>query len=308
MGRINMKKRLTKKDLNGIFPALVTPTYEDGKGNQKVTKDLLHYLMKAGVAGIVPLGGTGEFTNLPPIERVRFIEFVVNEVNGRLPVIAGVLAPGYYESIEIAKDFIKAGVDGIMLLTPFYVKPTQDGIIKYFLSFIEKVKIPVILYDIPYRTMVSVEPATVRKIVEQNELLIGMKACNPDLAHFTRLMLQVGDLISVLSGEEYLFMSHVLLGAKGGVLATCNLYPDAWIKMYNYLKKGDIESAKNIMFALVPILDAAFSEINPGPLKAGLEMFGFQVGKPLLPLLEPQTITLEKLKASMNSFKEHSSL
>jgi 4-hydroxy-tetrahydrodipicolinate synthase len=298
-----MKKTLSKKDLKGVLAALVTPTGNDGRFIKDATQKLLEFLIKRGVSGIVPMGGTGEFTNMSPAERIKFVEFVVKEVNGRLPVVAGILTPGFYESVEVGLDFKKTGVDGLMLVVPFYVKPTQEGIIKYFLSFMDKVQMPVILYDIPYRTMVSIDPATVRKIAEKNELLIGMKACNPDLSHFIQLILQVGDFISVLSGEEYYFMSHVLLGAKGGVLATCNIFPDAWVKIFDLLQKGDIPAAKKILFDLVPLLDAAFCEINPGPLKAGLEIIGFNVGQALLPLLSPQSSTVENLRNSIKSLK-----
>jgi 4-hydroxy-tetrahydrodipicolinate synthase len=294
---------LSKNGLNGVMPALVTPTDQEGHFKANDTKKLLAHLIQSGVSGIVPLGGTGEFTNMPPKERIKFVEFIAKEVNGKLPVIAGILSPGYHEAVEVGLEFKRAGVDALMLLTPFYVKPTQEGIIKYFLSFIDKVKMPVVLYDIPYRTMVSTDPTTVRKIAEKSEMLIGMKACNPDLAYFVRLMLQVGDLISVLSGEEYLFMSHVLLGAKGGILATCNLFPNEWIRMFQCLQKKDTDTAKEILFSLVPLLDAAFCEINPGPLKAALSLAGFEVGPALLPLMPPQSSTIEKLQASMKALR-----
>ena len=298
-----MKKSVSKNDLKGIMPALVTPTDQEGNFKAAETKKLLNLLMQAGVSGIVPLGGTGEFTNMPPKERVRFVEFIAKEVDGRLPVIAGILSPGYHEAVEVGLDFKKAGADALMLLTPFYVKPTQEGIINYFLSFIDKVKMPIVLYDIPYRTMVSTDPATVRTIAEKSGMLIGMKACNPDLAYFARLMLQLGDLISVLSGEEYLFMSHVLLGAKGGILATCNLFPNEWIRMYECLQKKDIDTAREILFSLVPLLDAAFCEINPGPLKAALNLAGYEVGPALSPLVPSQRSTIEKLQAAMKALK-----
>jgi 4-hydroxy-tetrahydrodipicolinate synthase len=301
-----MKKALSKNDLKGIMPALLTPTDAEGNFKPSETKMLVDHLICAGVSGIVPMGGTGEFTNMPPKERVKFVEFVVNVVDGRVPVIAGVLSPGFHESVEIGTNFKNAGADALMLLTPFYVKPTQEGLIKYFLSFMDKVKLPVVLYDIPYRTMTFTDPSTIRTIAEKNELLIGMKACNPDLAHFVRLMMQAGDLISILSGEEYLYIAHVILGARGGILATCNLFPDEWIKMHTCLLNKDTESAKKILFSLVPLLDAAFSEINPGPLKAAMANAGFNVGPVLSPLVAPQSSTVEKLRAATEGLKRAS--
>jgi 4-hydroxy-tetrahydrodipicolinate synthase len=292
---------LDKGSLNGIFPAMVTPTDSEGNINKDATRKLVKFLIEAGVAGLVPLGGTGEFTNLPPLERVRFVEAVVEETNGKVPVIAGVLSPGFGEAVNTGMDFKKAGADGIMLLTPFYVKPTQEGMRAYFNEYTSKVGLPLLLYDIPYRTGVSLEPGTIRSMIDENEMIIGMKACNTDLAYFTRLMAIVGDSMSVLSGEEYLFMSHMILGAKGGVLATCNVFPDAWIKLYNLLIRGEVDSATKILFRLVPLLDAAFAEINPGPLKAAMAMRGFEVGPALKPLVAPSDKTFSDLKLAVQS-------
>jgi 4-hydroxy-tetrahydrodipicolinate synthase len=290
---------LDKNKLNGIFPAMVTPTNSDGKINEEQTSKLIKFLIESGVTGLVPLGGTGEFTNLEPSERVKFVEIVVNETNGMVPVIAGVLSPGFGEAINTGMDFKKAGVDGIMLLTPFYVTPTQEGIRSYFNDFVSKISLPTLIYDIPYRTGVSIEPETVRRLADENELVIGMKACNTNLAYFTRLMAIVEDSMSVLSGEEYLFLSHMVLGAKGGVLATCNLFPLAWIKMYDLLTEGEVGKATKILFRLIPLLDAAFAEINPGPLKAAMGMRGFKVGSAIKPLIEPSENTVAALKSAI---------
>ena len=247
----------------------------------------------------MPLGGTGEFTNLSPSERIKFVEIVAEETAGKVPVIAGVLSPGFGEAMDTGMEFKKAGVDGIMLLTPFYVHPTQEGIQAYFSDYVSKIDLPLLIYDIPYRTGVSSEPETIRRLVDENELIIGMKACNTNVAYFTRLMALVGDSMSVLSGEEYLFMSHMILGAKGGVLATCNVFPEAWIKMYALLKEGQVENATKILFRLVPLLDAAFAEMNPGPLKAAMAMRGFEVGSALKPLVTPCDKTISDLESAV---------
>lgn len=290
---------LDKSKLKGIFPAMVTPTDSEGKIKKEETRKLVTFLIKSGVAGLVPLGGTGEFTNLSPSERIKFVEIVAEETAGKVPVIAGVLSPGFGEAVDTGMEFKKAGVDGIMLLTPFYVRPTQEGIRAYFNDYVSKIDLPLLIYDIPYRTGVSSEPETIRRLVDENELIIGMKACNTNVVYFTRLMALVGDSMSVLSGEEYLFMSHMILGAKGGVLATCNVFPEAWIKMYALLKEGQIEDATKILFRLVPLLDAAFAEMNPGPLKAAMAMRGFEVGSALKPLVTPCDKTISDLESAV---------
>jgi len=193
-------------------------------------------------------------------------------------------------------DFKKAGADALMLVTPYYVRPAQEGIRKYYGEFIARVGAPVVIYDIPYRTGVTLDPWTIEKIVNDNEMIIGLKACNTDLAHFSRMMSLVGNKISVLSGEEYLFMSEVIMGAKGGILATANAFPKPWVKMFEKIEKGDIEGAKKIHFGLIPLMDAVFAEMNPGPLKEAMAMVGMNVGHALRPLMTPSPENMKRLR------------
>lgn len=294
---------LDKSKLTGILPAIVTPTDMEGRIDNNATNKLISFLLEAGVSGIVPMGGTGEFTNIAPEQRVFFVETVVNLVSGKVPVIPGILSPGFGEAVATARDFKKAGADGIMLVTPFYARPTQEGIRDYFYEFSNRIDLPLILYDIPYRTGVSIEPSTVLRMVEDNPKIIGMKACNTDLAYFTRLIITVQDKISVLSGEEYLFLPHMILGAKGGILATCNVFPHLWVQMYRHLTEGNIFEAKRILFRLVPLLDATFSEMNPGPLKEAMAMVGLEVGHALRPLVVPGEQTMARLRAAVRQLQ-----
>ena len=295
---------LNKNDLKGIFPAIVTPTNDKGEINREATKKLISFLIEAGVHGVVPLGGTGEFSALAPKQRVEFVEAVIEATAGKVPVIAGILSPGFGEARETGIAFKSAGVDAIMLVTPFYIHPTQEGLRRYFHKYTEQIDLPLILYDIPYRTNVSIDPETVRKMADENNQIIGMKACNTSLAYFTRLMLAVEDKLSILSGEEYLFLSHMLLGAKGGILATCNVFPKIWLKMYQNLIDGDVVNARRILFRLVPLLDAAFAEMNPGPLKEAMAMIELDVGSALNPLVKPSADTLSRLKSAITQLKD----
>jgi 4-hydroxy-tetrahydrodipicolinate synthase len=295
---------LDKSKLGGILPALVTPTDGDGRVRRETTRTLVRRVLDAGVAGLVPLGGTGEYAALSPSDRIAFVETVVDENAGAVPVVAGVLSVGFKEAVSAGLDFKRAGVDAIMLLTPYYVKPTQEGQREYFSEFIARVDLPVVIYDIPYRTGTYLDPSTIEKMAEENELIIGIKACNTDVAHFTRMMARVGDKISVLSGEEYLFLAQVVLGAKGGILATANAFPRPWIRMFELLVKGDIDGAKRILFKLLPLLDAAFSEINPGPLKEAMAMAGLDVGHALRPLVRPSQENMTGLQAAVQKLMD----
>ena len=295
---------LNRSTLKGIMPAIVTPMDGDGDIDRAATKNLISFLLDAGVDGIVPLGGTGEFTNLGPAERAAFVEIVAELVDGRVPVVAGVLSPGFGDAVAASQDFKRAGADAIMLVTPFYTRPTQDGMRRYFHDFSCRIDLPVVLYDIPYRTGVAIEPATVRRLAEENPKIIGMKACSTDLAWFIKLIAAVEDTLSVLSGEEYLFLSHMILGARGGILATCNVFPHAWIKMYKQIEAGDIPSARSILFRLVPLLEAVFAEMNPGPLKEAMSMAGHDVGPAIRPLAKPGKKTIAALKAAVEALME----
>ena len=290
--------RLDKSKIRGIFPAMVTPTDKADNVNKTVAKKLTGFLIESGVSGLVPLGGTGEFTALSPADRATMVETVVDEAAGRIPVVAGVLSPGFKEAVAAGLDFKKAGADGVLLITPFYIRPTQEGMTSYFSEWIARVDLPVIIYEIPYRTGVFLEPDTYRKIVDENELIIGMKACNTDMVHFCRTNLLVGEKISVLSGEEHLFTSHMVLGATGGLLATCNVFPTAWVRICDLCLAGDFVTARRLHADLVPFLDAVFAEGNPGPLKEAMQLIGFDVGQALRPLAKPRQSTIERLKAT----------
>jgi 4-hydroxy-tetrahydrodipicolinate synthase len=296
---------LDKDKLRGILPAIVTPVNSEGEVNKEATRRLVNYLIKAGVGGLVPLGGTGEYTALSSQDRVTFVETVVEETAGRVPVIPGILSPGFKEAVTTGKDFMRAGADAVMLVTPYYIRPSQEGIREYYGEFISRVSLPVVLYDIPYRTGVYLEPATINQIVNENEMVIGLKACNTDLSHFTRMMALVNDKISVLSGEEYLFMPEVIMGAKGGILATANVFPRPWIRMFEMISKGDIEGARRIHFGLLSLMDAAFAECNPGPIKEVMAMIDIDVGHALRPLAPPGQDNLRRLQAAVRRLLDH---
>ncbi len=291
---------LTKNQVKGILPAMVTPTDGSGTVNKSMARRLVRHLIDAKVGGLVPVGGSGEFPALSAKERLTMVETVVDEAAGKVPVIAGILSTGFSEAVSSGIDFKKAGADAVMLVTPYYIRPGQEGIREYYAEFISRVKLPVLIYDIPYRTGVYLEPGTINKIAdESDQMVIGLKACNTDLAHFTRMISLVGEKISVLSGEEYLFLSEVILGAKGGVLATANAFPRPWVKMFDMISTGDIDGARRIHFSLLPLMDAAFSEVNPGPLKEAMAMVGLDVGHPLRPLVIPSDENMTRLKAAV---------
>ena len=294
--------KLTKEQLIGLYPALPTPTDPSGTVDRKATARLVEFLCAAGVNGLVPVGGTGEYAALLPAERRAMVEVTVDAAAGRVPVVAGVLAPGFKESVQAAKDFVAAGAVGVMLVTPYYVTPTQEGIREYFRAFAQEVPVPVMLYEIPYRTGISMKAETIAQMADDGSI-IGMKACNPDFNQFARVIALAGDRISVMSGEEPFFATHVAMGARGGVLATANVFPKIWQEIFALASAGNLKGALARQQQILPLLDATFSETNPGPLKELMAMMGQPVGHVLRPLLRPRPETMEKLQAAVRTLQ-----
>jgi 4-hydroxy-tetrahydrodipicolinate synthase len=290
--------KLTKEHLIGLYPALPTPTDDAANVDRKATAKLVDFLCAAGVNGLVPVGGTGEYAALSPRDRQIMVEATVEAAAGRVPVVAGILATGFKEAVQAARDFGAAGAVGVMLVTPYYVIPTQEGIREYFRAFAQEIDLPVMLYEIPYRTGVAMKAETIAQMADDRSI-IGMKACNPDFNQFERVIGLVGDRISVLSGEEPFFATHVAMGARGGVLATANFLPKVWQEIFALASAGNLRGALARQQRLLPLLDAAFCETNPGPLKEAMAMMGMPVGHALRPLQRPRPETMDKLRAAI---------
>ncbi len=293
---------LTMDQLIGLYPALPTPTDAAGTVDRRATSRLVEFLCAAGVNGLVPVGDTGEYAALTQAERRTMVEVTVEAAAGRVPVVAGVLSPGFKESVQAAKDFVAAGAAGIMLVTPYYVIPSQEGIREYFRAFKQEVPVPVMLYEIPSRTGVAMKAETIAQMVDDGSI-IGMKACNPDFNQFARVIGLVGARISVMSGEEPFFATHVAMGARGGVLASANAFPKMWQEIFALASGGNLPGALARQQQILPFLDAVFAETNPGPLKEAMAMVGMPVGHVLRPLQRPRPETMEKLRAAVHTLQ-----
>jgi 4-hydroxy-tetrahydrodipicolinate synthase len=285
---------ISKSDLSGIFPAVPTPVDSNGRFDRKALGRMIDYLFEGGMAGVAALGGTGEFLALLPEERIEVVEATVEAVRGRGPVIAGVLNPGFREAVRDGKALTKAGADALMLVTPYYVASTQSALRDYYRAFADSVGAPTLLYDIPYKTMVTVHPDTIAGMAEDRSI-VGMKACNPDISHFMQVIAQVGDRIAVLSGEDHLLPVQLAIGASGSIHATANLFPRQWGRIYELAADGRVRESLRELESMRPLMNAVFSEGNPGPLKEALAMIGIPMGDALRPLMPPASGLRERL-------------
>lgn len=284
--------------LRGILPATPTPVTADGTIDVAASQALFSWLFRQGIDGLVPLGGTGEYGALAKDQRIRFAELSVEAMAGagekRGPVIAGVLDTGYYDALSAGRDFAAAGVDGLLVLTPYYTNPTQAGIRDYFLRYADESPVPILIYEIPYRTRIAIDPEILHEL-SRHERIVGMKACNTDMYHFLRTVAGVDSSFAVLSGEDTLFPLQVAAGAKGGIVVTANLLPRAWRLIHDLASTGKLDKALEIHRTLIPMMNMAFAETNPGPMKSVMDLIGVDAPAMLAPLREPA----EPLKRSL---------
>lgn len=293
-----MNKKLTPSDLRGILPAIPTPVTADDKIDDAAVRAHINYLISGGVNGVVPLGGTGEYGSLGREQRERMVAVCVDAAQGRVPVVAGVLDTGFYDAQSSGAMLAAAGASALMVVTPYYTNPTQQGIRDYFLRFADSSAVPIILYEIPYRTRIAIQPEVIHEL-SQHENIIGMKACNTDMYHFLKVVSGVSENFSVLSGEDILFPLHLAAGAKGGIIVTSSVIPKTWKSIYETASQGRIAEAIAMHRKLIPLLDLSFAETNPAPLKSVWDLIGVDAPRVLAPLVQANPELQKKLRAEL---------
>ena len=287
--------------INGLYTALVTPV-EDGKVDKQAMARLVDYVIEGGSDGLVVLGGTGEFGALTSEQRSDAISSCVESAKGRVPVVVGILSPGLHDAVAMGNESKALGAEAVMLVTPYYVIPDHQGLVDHHLAFMDKVDLPLVLYNIPYRTLVNMQPGTVAEIVEKaGDRVAGIKECHGSMGQISQLISMVGDKIPVICGDEALFSSELVMGAKGGILATSNLIPRFWKKMITLVREGNIQEANRMHLEIQPFLKVIFAETNPGPLKVAMRYAGIDCGDALLPLHPPAEASSKIIEAVTES-------
>lgn len=288
--------------ITGIYTALCTPII-DGKVNEKAMDKLVNFVIENRTAGLVALGGTGEYCALTNEQRIDAVKMTISANKGRVPVIAGIICPGLSDTIDMGNKCKELGADAIMVVTPYYVVANQQGIYEYYKQVMENVDFPIVLYNIPYRTGVNMLPETVERLLDDDKKgqIIGIKECSTNMGQVLELLSKVKERTSVLSGEEFLFFQEVSCGAKGAILATSNLLPKIWADLFDLIENGELNKASEIVIKMTPLLRLIFAESNPGPLKAAMQMIDIDCGDPMLPLLKPSKIITESLENELNA-------
>jgi 4-hydroxy-tetrahydrodipicolinate synthase len=285
----------------GSIVAIVTP-FKNGRFDEKTYGDLIEWHIKQGTHGIVPCGTTGEASTLGFEEHCRVIEVAVKAANKRIPVIAGTGANSTDEAIEITKKAKKLGADGALLVTPYYNKPTQEGLYRHYKAVADAVKIPIVLYNVPGRTAVNMLPSTVARLTECKNI-VGIKEATGDMKQASELIRLCGERLVVLSGDDFTTLPLLALGGHGAISVTANVAPKDSAEMYNAWTNGDIAKARELHYKLEPINSAMFIETNPIPVKTALVMMGRIKEEFRLPLCEMSKANKEKLKGILKSAK-----
>jgi 4-hydroxy-tetrahydrodipicolinate synthase len=284
----------------GSIVAIVTP-FKKGKLDEQALGNLIEWQIAQGTDGIVPCGTTGESATLTHEEHNRVIEIAVKASNGRVPVIAGTGSNSTAEAIQLTQHAKKVGADAALLITPYYNKPTQEGLYLHYKTVAEKVNLPIVLYNIPGRTCVNLLPETVERLSKIRNI-VATKEGAGSLSQVCEIIQRCGDKIAVLSGDDGLTLPMMAVGARGVITVTANIEPAGMAAMMDAFEKGDLERAKQLHYRMYPLFNILFVETNPIPVKTALALMGKTSGELRLPLCSMSGANLEKLKKHLKEY------
>lgn len=285
----------------GAYTALVTP-FKDGKINYNKMAELIEFQINEGIDGLVVCGTTGESATLSDKEKRRLIKFTVETVNGRVPVIAGTGSNNTIHTIKLSKFAEKVGVDGLLLVTPYYNKSSQNGLIAHYKAIAESVTTPCILYNVPSRTGVNLLPDTVAKLADV-ENIVGIKEASGNFSQLLELMAKVPKDFIVLSGNDDSIVPLLSIGGKGVISVLSNIYPKDTHNMCQAFFLGETNYAKELQLRYASLIKALFIEPNPMPVKDAMNILDMDVGNTRLPLVEVSDDTHEILKSVLYELK-----
>lgn len=285
----------------GSIVAIVTP-FKKGKVDEKALGDLIEWHISQGTNGIVPCGTTGEAPTLDYKEHYSVIEFTVKTVQKRVPVIAGTGANATDETVMITKQAKKFGADAALLVSPYYNKPTQEGLYRHYKAVADAVDIPIVLYNVPGRTAVNILPSTVARLAEIASI-VAIKEASGDMKQVSEIIRLCGDKITVISGDDFTTLPLLALGGKGVISVSANVAPKDMSMMCSLWMKGQHDRARAIHYKLEPLNAAMFIETNPIPVKTALAMMGKIQEELRLPLCEMSSANKDKLRKVLVDLK-----
>ncbi len=292
----------TKHIFTGAAVALVTPMKEDGSVNYEKLDELLEFQIKGGTDAIVACGTTGEASTLSHEEHLNVIRHTVKTVNHRVPVIAGTGSNSTETAIYLSKEAQKAGADALLLVTPYYNKATQKGLVEHFVKTAEAVDIPVILYNVPSRTGCNILPATVKEINRRAANVVAIKEASGDISQVAMLASIMDDDFAIYSGNDDQIVPILSLGGLGVISVLSNVAPQKTHDIVASYLAGDVKKSCKLQLEAIDLIKSLFCEVNPIPVKTALDLMGMQAGPLRLPLTEMEPSNVERLKKSLENY------
>lgn len=286
----------------GAGVAIVTPMNEDGSINYDSFGRLIEDQIAHHTDAIVAVGTSGEASTLGDEEHIEAIRFCVKKVNGRVPVIAGTGSNNTEHAIMMSREAEKAGADGVLLVTPYYNKATQKGLIAHYTAIANSMSLPCIMYNVPSRTGTNIQPATAAFLGKNVKNIVAIKEASGNISQIAELARLAEGSLDIISGNDDQVVPICSLGGVGVISVLSNVAPRETHDMVQYCLDGDFAKAREIQLRALPLIRALFSEVNPIPVKAALNMQGFKVGTPRLPLTEMEPEHQETLRKAMKEF------
>lgn len=286
----------------GAGVAIVTPFHEDGEVNYEKFAQLIEEQIAGGTDAIIVCGTTGESSTLTHEEHLDVIKYCVEKVNGRIPVVAGTGSNCTETAIYLSTEAEKYGVDGLLVVTPYYNKATQNGLFAHFKAVADAVKVPIILYNVPSRTGCNIQPQTAARLCTEVSNIVGIKEASGNISQVAKLMSLAGDKIDLYSGNDDQIVPLLSLGGKGVISVLSNVAPKQTHDICQKFFDGDVAGSAAEQLRAIELIDALFCEVNPIPVKTALNLMGKEVGTLHMPLspMEPQNV--EKLEKAMKEY------
>ena len=286
----------------GAGVAIVTPMTADGEVNYEVLGEMLEAQIAGGTDAIIICGTTGESATLSEEEHSAVIRYAIKKVNKRIPVIAGTGSNCTATAIKLSKEAEKDGADGLLLVTPYYNKATQKGLIAHYTAIAKAVSLPIILYNVPSRTGCNLQPETIAALVKNVKNIVGVKEASGNISQIAKVKLLCGDDIDLYSGNDDQVVPILSLGGIGVISVLSNVAPKETHNMVIDYLNGDVDKARQMQLKAIPLIDALFSEVNPIPVKKALNLMGWEAGPLRAPLTEMEASHAEVLKKTLKDF------
>lgn len=286
----------------GAGVAIVTPMKENGEVNYEKFAEMIEFQIANGTDAIIVCGTTGESSTLTHEEHLDVIKYCTEKVAGRIPVVAGTGSNCTETAVYLSKEAEKYGVDGLLLVSPYYNKATQNGLYTHFKTIAESVKLPIILYNVPSRTGCNILPDTVIRLCHDVENIVGVKEASGNLSQIARLAAKAKGTVDIYSGNDDQIVPILSLGGKGVISVLSNVAPKETREICAKYFEGDVEGSRDLQLRAMDLCDALFCEVNPIPVKKALNLMGMEAGSLRLPLTEMEEANAAKLEKAMREF------